>query len=251
MTKISAVVTTLNNAATLEACLSSLAFADELLVLDSGSQDATLEIAQRLAHRVEIEPFRGYGPQKQRAVDLARHDWVLVLDADEVLTVTGRRRIEAELANPRAAGYRLPRHERVFWRDAPPAVRPSWQLRLFDRRRGCINDGAIHAAPAVDGVVIDLPAPFRHCEDRSIAQRVDKINRYSSGVADRKWRGLHWRLLVYPSLSFWRFYLLKRYFLAGWPGFIAARTHGFYAFLKVAKRLEAKIGSQADRSAPE
>ena len=113
---LSGVVTTLDNAATLEACLASLAFCDELVVLDSGSHDATCAIAERFGARVSVQPFQGYGPQKQAAIDLATHDWVLLLDADEHLTDAGRNVIEHELVGPRADGYRLPRHEWLFWR---------------------------------------------------------------------------------------------------------------------------------------
>ena len=80
---ISGVVTTFNNDATLDACLASLAFCDERVVLDSGSTDATVEIARRHGARIAEHPFAGYGPQKQRAIDMARHDWILLLDADE------------------------------------------------------------------------------------------------------------------------------------------------------------------------
>ena len=113
---ISGVVTTFNNAGTLHDCLASLAFCDEIVVLDSGSDDATREIAERHGARIFIETFKGYGLQKQSAVDKAANDWVLLLDADETLTETGRDVIEAELQAPRADGYRLPRREWLFWR---------------------------------------------------------------------------------------------------------------------------------------
>ena len=92
--RLSAVVTTLDNAATLEACLSSLGFCDEIVLLDSGSADATLEIARRHGARIETQAFAGYGPQKQAAIGLATGDWILLLDADEHLTDAGRIAIE-------------------------------------------------------------------------------------------------------------------------------------------------------------
>ena len=99
---LSGVVTTFDNARTLEACLASLAFCDEIVVLDSGSGDASREIAARHGARVFVEPFKGYGPQKQSALDKASHDWVLLLDADEEMTAAGRALIERELQAPRA-----------------------------------------------------------------------------------------------------------------------------------------------------
>jgi glycosyltransferase involved in cell wall biosynthesis len=242
---LSAVVTTLDNAGTLDACLASLAFCDEIVVLDSGSTDATREIAGRHGARVCVEPFKGYGPQKQSAVDKATHDWVLLLDADEFLAPGAAEVIRTELAAPRADGYRLPRREWLFWRWPHPASVPNWQLRLFRRSCGALNAVPVHAAPEVRGVVRDLPAGFHHYGEPELAVRVDKINRYSSGLVahKRRGRGPRWlglRLVLYPSFAFLRMYVGKRYFLNGWAGFIAARTHAFYAFLKYAKVLEAQ-----------
>ena len=241
---LSAVVTTLDNAATLDACLRSLGFCEEIVLLDSGSTDDTVAIAQRHGARVFVEPFKGYGRQKQSAVDKAQHDWVLLLDADETITDEARALIERELQAPRAQGYRLARREWLFWRWPHPATRPNWHLRLFRRSQGGLNDVPVHAAPEVRGKVIDLRAEFRHYGEPELAVRVDKINRYSSGMAAHKRSAqpslLGLRLLFYPSVAFLRFYIGQRYFLNGWAGYFAARSMAFYAFLKYAKVLEAE-----------
>lgn len=242
---LSAVVTTLNNAGTLDACLASLAFCDEIIVLDSGSGDATADIARAHGARLFVEPFKGYGAQKQSAIDKAAHDWVLLLDADEALHEGAAARIEQELQAPRADGYRLPRREWLFWRWPHPATRPNWHLRLFRRSRGAMNAVPIHAAPTVDGVVRNLAdAAFRHFGESELAVRVEKVNRYSSGLVDYKKQGrprlLGLRVIAYPSIAFLRFYVGQRYFLNGWAGYLAARTQAFYAFLKYAKVLEAR-----------
>ncbi len=243
---LSGVVTTFNNAATLDAGLASLAFCDELVVLDSDSTDATRAIAARHGARVSVQPFQGYGPQKQSAIDLASHDWVLLLDADEHLTGEGRVAIERELVAPRTQGYRLPRQEWLFWRGPQPATRANWQLRLFRRSHGRMNAVPVHAAPHVNGTVLDLDAPFRHYGEPRLADRVDKVNRYSSGLVEHK-RGRRPKLmgallLLYPGVAFAKLYFGKRYFLNGWAGFFAAKTQAFYAFLKYAKVLEAQHG---------
>jgi len=241
---LSGVVTTFNNAATLDACLASLAFCDDRVVLDSGSSDDTQEIATRHGARIAVQPFQGYGPQKQAAIDLAMHDWVLLLDADEHLTDAGRVAIERELAAPRADGYRLPRSEWLFWRWPHAGTRANWQLRLFRRSNGRMNAVPVHAAPEVEGRVLDLHAPFRHYGEPRLADRVDKVNRYSSGlVAHKRARrtaapGL--RVLLAPALAFLKLYFGKRYFLNGWAGYFAARTQAFYVFLKYAKVLESE-----------
>ena len=240
---LSAVVTTFDNAATLRDCLASLQWCDEIVVLDSGSKDATRDIAAAFDARIFIEPFKGYGPQKQSAIDKATHDWVLLLDADESLAPEARAAIERELAAPRADGYRLPRSEWLFWRWPHAGTRPNRQLRLFRRSCGRMNAVPVHAAPEIDGTPIDLVAPFRHYGEPDLATRVEKINRYSSGLVAHK-RGkrarfIGLRLLLYPPFAFLKLYLGKRYFLNGWAGYFAARTQAFYAFLKYAKVLEA------------
>jgi glycosyltransferase involved in cell wall biosynthesis len=241
---LSAVVTTFNNAGTLDDCLASLAFCDEIVVLDSNSGDASRDIAQAHGARIFVEAFKGYGLQKQSAIDKATHDWILLLDADETLTDAGRETIESELQAPRAVGYRLPRREWLFWRWPHPATRPNWQLRLFRKSCGAMNTVPIHAAPEVNGAVRDINAPFRHFGEPELADRVDKINRYSSGMVGHKMQSspslLGLRLLFYPSIAFLRFYILQRYFLNGWAGYFAARSQAFYAFLKYAKVLEAR-----------
>jgi glycosyltransferase involved in cell wall biosynthesis len=242
---LSVVLITYNNADTLDRVLTAVSWADEIVVLDSGSTDATVAIASRHGARVQVHAFDDYGPQKQRAYALASHDWILNLDADEVLSPGTREVIESALMAPRHAGFRLPRRERMFW-----AVQHRWSwrnphLRLFDRRRGRMNDVEVHSAVEVDGPVRTLwAADFVNDGDSDIATRVEKINRYTTGMVAHKLRkrqrftGL--RMVFYPPLFFLRQYLLKRYFLNGWAGFIASVTGAFYAFLKYAKLHEAR-----------
>jgi len=240
---ITAVVTTLDNAGTLGACLDSLAFCDELVVLDSGSSDGTEAIARAHGARWFLEPFKGYGAQKQSAVDKASHDWVLLLDADEELARGASEVLEGALRDGDADGYRLARREWLFWRWPHPMTRPNWHLRLFRRSRGRLNDVPVHAAPEVQGRVRRLDAEFLHHGEASLAVRVDKINRYSTGMMAHKRaaapRFLGLRMVLYPPLAFLRFYIGQRYFLNGWAGYMAARSMSFYAFLKYAKVLEA------------
>jgi glycosyltransferase involved in cell wall biosynthesis len=245
----SLVVTTLDNAATLERCLSSAAFADDIVVLDSGSADGTLEIAKKLGARIFVEPFKGYAAQKQSAIDKARHDWILLLDSDEALTAAARPAIESALTAPTDAGFRVPRREQMFWTLQHEYSRTNAHLRLFDRRRGRMNDVPVHAAPTVDGSVRTLRAAVMlHFGEPDIRTKVDKINAYSSGlVADklrRRPRFLGARMIFYPPLFFLRQYFIKRYFLNGWAGFISAVTGAFYVFLKYAKVYEARRAAQ-------
>ena len=255
MPALSAIVTTLDNARTLEACLASIVFADEVLVLDSGSTDDTLAIARRFNARIEHQAFLGYGRQKQRAAELATHDWILLLDADEALSVEAQGEIRALMAGAgdastaaldkaRVAGYTLPRREQRFWRMSHPKVRHNRFLRLYDRRCGRVSDDPVHAAPKVEGDVGRLRGELYHYGETSVRVKLAKVSSYAAGLVSAK-RARHrrarpWMMLVYPPLVFIRSYFFKRLFLDGWAGFIAAVVMAQYAFLKHALWFEAE-----------
>ncbi len=242
---LSVVVTTLDNGATLERCLASVAgLAAEIVVLDSGSHDDTEAIAQRHGARFLIEPFKGYGPQKAAAIAHAHHDWVLLLDADEALTADARGAIARTLEAPAHAGYTLPRREQLFWTWQHAHARHNAMLRLFDRRRVRMSTSAVHAAPLSDAPLGALDTPFLHYGEPDIATKVAKINHYSSGLVDEKlargYRFVRLRMVLQPFWQFFRNYVVKRRFLSGTAGFIASVTEAYYVFLKYAKVYEAQ-----------
>jgi glycosyltransferase involved in cell wall biosynthesis len=245
---LSLVVTTRNNAATLGACLESVPFADEIVVLDSFSDDGTVELARSLGAHCQQEAFRGYGPQKQRAIDLAGHDWVLLLDADEVVDqrlAEAIRRVLQEPEGPKAC--RLQREEWLYWRWPRPGTRLTDHLRLFDRRFVRMGNHPVHAAPQLTtgqssrGCPL-LPGRLRHFGHANLGGQVDRINHYTSvsleGPEQTASRLPRTRLILAPPAAFVREYLFRRQFLNGWAGFIAARMAAWHAFLRHAKRLE-------------
>jgi len=243
MEKLSVFVTTLNNARTLRACLDSVKWADEIVLLDSYSNDATLDIAREFGCRIFQQEFLGYGRQKQSALEKTAHGWVLLLDADEALSPELQSQIQTVLREgPQADGYELPRQEQMFWRMAHPAGRMNYFLRFFDKAKGRMSDMPVHAAPKVIGTFRQLHAPFYHYGEVSVHEKVDKVNAYSSGlVADKLAKGRRanpWIMVFYPPLYFVRIYFFKRNFLNGWAGFIAAAVSAFYVFLKYAKLYE-------------
>lgn len=243
MEKLSVFITTLNNEATLRSCLESVAWADEVVVLDSFSTDATVAIANEFGCRVHAHAFEGYGRQKQRALELTQHRWTLLLDADEMLSPALAAEIRELLRRgPSKVGYALPRCEQVFWRMNAPGVRLNAHLRLFDRRHGRLSDLPIHAAPQVDGEVGRLQHPFLHFGEPSVHVKVEKVNAYSTGlVADRLARGrirAPIMMVLYPPWFFVRSFFFKRGFADGWAGLISAVINTFYAFLRLAKVYE-------------
>lgn len=254
MTPVSLVVTTLDNADTLARCLASATCADEIVVLDSGSTDETVAIARVHGARVETREFAGYGPQKQRAIDLASNDWVLLLDADEALGEPLAQWIERRKREGfDADAFDLPRLEQVFWRMQSRLSRPNYSVRLFDRRVTRMNEVPVHATPVCSGRVRRLRLPFFHYGEPDIHTKVEKINRYSTGLAPyrlrRGRRGNPWIMVFYPPLHFLRLYLFRRQFANGWAGFVNSVAGAFYVFLKYAKLYEAR--RQRERGDPD
>ncbi|APG04186.1 glycosyl transferase family 2 [Luteibacter rhizovicinus DSM 16549] len=245
---LSVVVTTFNNADTIEACLASVHFADDILVLDSGSTDTTRDIAAHAGARVDVKPFAGYSAQKQAAIDLALHRWVLLLDSDEALPAAAAERVCRALESPDVAGFELLRREWVFWRWQSDRARLNHYVRLFDRTRARMSGHEVHESIVVDGPVRRLDAVIDHYGERDIEGRVDKANRYSSlQVHDRRTRTprhLRLRMVVYPTVAFLRYYLWRGHWRGGWAGFVAARVHAFYAFLKYAKLYELRVSGR-------
>jgi glycosyltransferase involved in cell wall biosynthesis len=142
---VSAVLVTRNAAAQLGACLESAAFADDIVVVDSGSEDATCEIAERHGARVVHKEWMGFGRQKQFAVEQARHDWVLCLDSDERVSAPLAASIVGALAAPVAPVYRMARRNRFLgkWLSHGEGY-PDWSPRLFDRREARWSDDPVH-----------------------------------------------------------------------------------------------------------
>lgn len=240
---LSVFVTTYNNGRTLPACLESVKWADEIIVLDSFSTDDTLVVARRYGALISQQMFIGYGPQKQSALAATTHDWVLLLDADEALSPDLQKELRQVLADgPVADGYEMPRQEQMFWRMYHPGTRMNYYLRLFDKRKGLIDDMPIHAAPKIQGSVARLSSPLYHYGETNIHTKVEKINAYSSGLVADKVRKHRWGIrlimIVYPPLFFIRSYLFKRNFLNGWAGLINSVIAAFYVFLKYAKLYE-------------
>ncbi len=241
---ITGVVTTLNNADTLGRCLASLkAICSEIIVLDSCSTDATRQIAESFGARFHVQPFAGYSAQKSAAIALASADWIVLLDSDEALDATAQGAIRAALADQScAAGFRLKRRELIFWRFQHIWSKHNRFLRVFDRRKAQMSNHIVHESVIVIGEIINLAGCIIHAGDRSIEQKLAKLNQYSS-LAARQKRPISTisgalRLTLYPVWYFFRAYILRRQCLNGWAGYINSVELAHYAFLKYAKMLE-------------
>ncbi|MBL8841217.1 MAG: glycosyltransferase family 2 protein [Planctomycetes bacterium] len=232
-------------------CLASAPFAADIVVLDSGSTDRTVALAQAAGARTFVEPFRGHVAQKARAVELARHDWVLCLDADEELSPELAAAVVRVLSAPRdaVAGYELARKTCYAGRFIEHGGWwPEWRLRLFDRRRGGWTGRDPHDRVEVaGGPVARLDGALFHYAYRDLEHHLDKVNRYTTtmaaGLAEHGKRFRWSDLLFRPLARFVRMYLLRRGFLDGGRGFLLATIGAFYVFLKYAKLWERQRGT--------
>jgi len=239
---LSLVVITRDAAADIAECLLSAPFCADALVVDSGSGDHTVETARRSGARVVSHPWPGFGPQKQFAVQEARFDWVLCLDADERLSPALRDSICELFARgePPHPAYALARRNRFLGRWlAHGEGYPDWITRLFDRRRARWSDDAVHERVIADGPIGRLEGDLLHASAESLERYVAKQNRYTTLQADALHasgkRGSAFAMVSAPLARFFRFYIVKLGFLDGAAGFAHIAIGAFASFLKHAK----------------
>ena len=251
MPKLSVTAITKNEAADIGAALESVAWADELIVVDSGSTDGTPAIARRHAAHVVEREWPGYIAQKNYAASIASHDWILSLDADERVTPELAREIQQAIAatSPNAA-YRVPR---VTWY-LGRWIRttdwyPDYQTRLYDRRLAKWTGKYVHEAVTVRGAVGRLRGELHHFPYRDIADHLETIDRYTTYAArqmheDGRRAGLP-QIAGHPPLAFIRNYLIHGGIRDGAPGFIISALNAYYVFLKFSKLWELQQQKEA------
>lgn len=240
---LSAVLITHNAASQLEECLRALAFCEEILVVDSGSTDGTVSLAERYSARVIQQPWLGFGPQKQFAVEQARHDWVLCIDADERVTPELEASIRAALATKGFLAYRFPRCNRFLGRYLRHGEGyPDWSLRLFDRRSARWSADAVHEKVLASSPVGELNGDLLHDSAETLDSYWAKQNRYTSlaaseALAQGKQATIA-KLLLSPIFRFIKFYFLRLGFLDGLPGLIHTLIGCQNSFAKYSKMME-------------
>ena len=240
--RLSAILIVKDEARDLPDCLASLAFCQEIVVVDSGSRDGTQEITRAAgATLLETPDFPGFGPQKQRALDLATGDWVLSIDADERIPSDLAAEIRAAIAEPVADGYRIDRRSQFLGRVMRHGGwSPDRVLRLARRDRARFSTDIVHESLIVDGTVADLAAAMDHLSYRSIDEVLDKQRRYALASASvRRARGKRGGLgpaIGRGAFTFFKHYILQAGFLDGAHGFVAAAAkaqESFWRYLAV------------------
>ena len=245
---VSAVMITFNSARILPTVLRALSWCDEIVVVDSGSTDQTLPLAQQFGCRVLHRDFDGFGLQKGFAVSQARNPWVLVVDADEVVTDDLRSEIQFRLAEVASGqchfhGFEVPISliflDRLM-RHGGEYKMP--HLRLFDKRFGNYNTARVHEDVVLSGPVGELTHHMLHDSYGSLHEYFEKFNRYTTAGArdllSRNKRGSIAQIIFRLPITFLKEYVIKRNFLNGYPGFIWSLFSAMYPVVKYAKLRE-------------
>lgn len=244
---VGVITITLNEEDRLARALGSVEWADEIVVVDSGSTDRTEQIARRFHARFYVRDWPGYGAQKQRALELASTDWVLELDADEVVSPELRQAIERVVSDPGdRVGFTVerPMYHLGAWFGTRGWYRER-KLRLARRDRARFRRAKIHESLEVDGPVGHLRAPLLHYSYRDLTHRVAKVNEFTSVIARERHasgkRAGVARAVVHGWGYFFRSYLVQGGILNGRAGLVEAVVNGFNGFLKYAKLWELEV----------
>lgn len=255
---ISTVVITKNEEVNIEACLMSVNWADQIVVVDSGSTDRTQELARHHTTQVFVKPWEGFGPQKNFGIMHATGDWIMILDADERVSPELAKEIQARLTtwtNNDPVAFRVPRRnvfygEWVRWGGAYPDL----QIRLFQKGKAFYNHVEIHENLLVEGPIGDLEGHLEHYTERTIADHFKKISLYITLAAREQAKSMvmvhWWHLLLNPLVTFIKKYCLKQGFRDGIRGIIFAGFASMYTFMKYAKLWEMKQFESSGGSQP-
>ena len=248
---LSAVIITRNAAHLLPACLDSLAFADEVVVVDSGSTDGTQDVAAARGARVVACEWLGYGRQKQFAVEQARNDWVLCVDSDERVSPALAAAIQQALKSPVSPVYRMRRRNRFLdrWLSHGEGY-PDWSPRLFNRNNARWSDDLVHEKVLYAVTPGSLEGDLMHDSYDDLATYLERQNRYTTLAARQAFeqgRDAGWHhLALSPLVRFIKFYVLRLGFLDGLPGLLHISIGCINSYVKYAKLIELK---RAERKA--
>lgn len=240
---LSVVIIAKNAATQIASCIDSVAFAEEILVVDSGSQDETRAIAEVRGCRVIEKEWLGFGRQKQFAVGEAKYDWVLCLDVDERVTPLLATAIRVAIQTRNHNALRMKRRNRFLGRWlAHGEGYPDWSLRLFHRQFASWSNDPVHEAVITTAGVGTLKGDLLHDSAEDVRTYLAKQNRYSSLHAEALFqqgvRAGYLKLFLSPLARFIKFYIIRLGFLDGGPGFAHVAVGCFAAFAKYAKLIE-------------
>lgn len=250
MTPISVIVITKNEAHNIEACLNSVRWADEIIVVDAESKDQTVTLAKKYTSKVFIQPWLGFAAAKSFAVEQSSHQWILWLDADERVVPELAEEIQTLLkAEPNHAAFTIARRAYFLGRWIKHSGwYPGRVPRLFHKERAAFNSAAVHEGLEINGSIGQLKNDLLHYTDPNIYHYFSKYNRYTTLAADEASKKLKKArisdLLIRPVWQFFRMYIIRAGFLDGIQGLLLALFSSSYVFTKYAKLREKKFVQQ-------
>ena len=256
MPKVSVTIITLDEAEHIGAAIDSAVWADEIVVVDSGSTDGTADIARAKGVTVLSRAWSGYVDQKNFAAERVSNDWIFSLDADERIPPALAAEVQTLVSNePSKRGYRVPRvsfHLGRWIRTTD--FYPDFQTRLYDRRAARWRGNYVHESVSVDGPVGQLRHDLEHYSYRDLRDQLDRINHYTS-LAARQMNEVSRRagpldLLIHPPAAFLRNYVLRRGILDGTVGLTISLVNAYSVFLKFAKLWELQHETTGRRTKP-
>ena len=244
MPRVSVTIITLNEADHIAGAIESASWADEVVVVDSGSTDGTLDIARAKGAAVSTRAWTGYVDQKNHAASLASNDWVFSLDADERITPELASEVRAVLrVEPPHRGHRVPRvtfHLGRWVRTTD--FYPDYQTRLYDRRAARWQGKYVHESVRVDGELGQLHNELQHYSYRNLSDHLERINQYTTLAARQMHeagrRASPLDILLHPPAAFLRNYVLRRGFMDGTAGLTLSLVNSYTVLLKFAKLWE-------------
>lgn len=240
MSKISAVIITLNEEKNLERCLNSLIWAEEIVVVDSHSSDKTKEIAKNFTDKIWEVDWQGFGHTKELARQKASQAWVLSIDADEEVTVKLKEEILQAVQNNSYSGYFVPRRSLFLGKWIKHSGwYPDYVLRLFRKESGQFDKALVHEQVQVNGELGYLKNPLQHYTYPHLEHYFKKLRRYttlaSQELYQKRVRVYPWDLIFRPPATFFKMYLLKLGFLDGWQGLVLAVLSAYQVLVKYLK----------------
>lgn len=242
--KVSLVVVTFNEERNIAHCLESAKGVGEMIVVDSFSTDRTVEIARRLGAHVFSREYVSSADQKNWAMQQARKEWILILDADEALSQELKEQIASELISPVADAYKMRRRNEFLGRVIKHCGwGRDWVVRLFKKGKAFYPERTIHEKLDVTGRVKKLSGTIEHCPYRNLSSYGYKLNDYARRSAiqlKREGRGWFPQIILNPPARFIRMYFLQLGFLDGWRGFVICSLAATSVFFKYAFLMEMK-----------
>ena len=231
--KLSVVIISKNEEEFIADAVKSALFADEVLVLDSGSTDSTCTIAQQLGAKVMHQDWLGFGAQRNKVVELAKNDWVFVLDSDERITAKLQSEILSTLQEPTADGYHTARLNKFFGKNIRHCgLYPDYSIRLFNKEKGKFNDVTVHESVQMNGDTGKLKNHMIHLAFDTVEEFSNKQKKYAE--LSQKKKNLI-KAFISPIWTFVKIYIFRLGFVEGWHGFIIAKVYAKYTFWKYSK----------------